>query len=56
VALSPACGSGVAVQARINERLGSELGDGFVAALISFGPGFVIIALVLLFSGRNVAE
>src|ERR1700712_4979071 len=50
VALSTVCGCGVAVQARINGQLGNDLGDGFVAALISFGSGLVIIALVLLVS------
>ena len=55
VALAVLCGCAVAVQSRINGQLGSDLGDGFVAALISFGSGLVIIALVALISraGRN---
>ncbi|MEJ1229893.1 MAG: DMT family transporter [Galbitalea sp.] len=44
------CGASVALQSRINGQLGSDLGDGFVAALISFGSGLVIIALVLIVS------
>jgi transporter family-2 protein len=50
VALAVLCGFGVALQTRINGQLGSDLGDGFVAALISFGSGMIIIAVVLLFS------
>ena len=44
-------GSGVlvALQSRINGQLGLQLGDGFVAALISFGSGFVILALASIF-------
>jgi transporter family-2 protein len=40
-------GSGVlvALQSRINGQLGAQLGDGFVAALISFGSGFIILLL-----------
>jgi len=49
-----ACGAGVATQSRINGQLGAELSDGYVAAVISFGSGLVILSLVLLFvkSGR----
>ena len=50
VALAVLCGCGVALQTRINGQLGSDLGDGFVAALISFGSGLVIITIVLLIS------
>jgi transporter family-2 protein len=50
VALATLCGAGVALQSRINGQLGSDLGDGFVAALISFGSGLVIISAVLLVS------
>jgi len=44
------CGAGVALQSRINGQLGTDLSDGFVAALISFGSGLVIISLVLIAS------
>ncbi len=39
----------VALQSRINGELGQQLGDGFIAALISFGSGFVILAVASLF-------
>ena len=42
-------GVGVALQSRINGELGQKLGDGFFAAVISFGSGFVILALASLF-------
>lgn len=47
VALIAAFGTGtlVAVQSRINGELGQRLGDGFLAAFISFGSGLVILAL-----------
>lgn len=50
-----ACGAGIAVQSRINGQLGAELQDGYVAAVISFGSGLVILTIVMLFvkSGRN---
>lgn len=49
------CGVGVATQSRINGALGAELEDGFVAALVSFGSGLVILSLIVLFvkSGRE---
>ena len=50
VVLAALCGAGVALQSRINGQLGSDLGDGFVAALISFGSGLVLVALVLIVS------
>jgi transporter family-2 protein len=45
-----ASGIGVALQSRINGQLGADLGDGFVAAFISFGSGFVILAIAMLFA------
>jgi bacterial/archaeal transporter family-2 protein len=55
IALATLCGGAVALQSRINGQLGSDLGDGFVAALISFGSGLIVIALVLVVSrpGRH---
>ncbi|MFF2086452.1 DMT family transporter [Nocardia sp. NPDC058176] len=38
-------GAGVAVQGRINGALGAELGDGVMAATISFGTGLVVLLL-----------
>jgi transporter family-2 protein len=42
------CGALVAAQSRINGELGHELGDGYLAAFISFGSGFVIMAVIAL--------
>ncbi|MFZ2964181.1 MAG: DMT family transporter [Rhodoglobus sp.] len=42
------CGGLVATQSRINGQLGRELGDGTLAALISFGSGFLIMIVVAL--------
>jgi len=49
--LVAAFGSGVlvALQSRINGQLGLQLGDGFVAAFISFGSGFVILVIASVF-------
>lgn len=49
------CGAGVAAQSRVNGELGARIGDGFAAALISFGVGLVLmaIALALIPSGRR---
>jgi transporter family-2 protein len=43
-------GIGVATQSRINGQLGADLGDGFVAAFLSFGSGFVILAIAVALS------
>jgi transporter family-2 protein len=50
VALVAAFGTGtlVATQSRINGELAQRLGDGFLAAFISFGSGLVILAIVSL--------
>lgn len=48
------CGALVATQSRINGELGRELDDGYAAALISFGSGFVVmIAIALLVPGTR---
>lgn len=39
----------VALQSRINGQLGGQLGDGFVAAVLSFGSGLLILAVAMLF-------
>jgi transporter family-2 protein len=44
------CGAGVALQSRINGQLGTSIGNGFVAAVFSFGSGLIIISLCLLVS------
>lgn len=40
------CGALVALQTRINGQLGLELGDGYLAAFISFGSGFLLMAII----------
>lgn len=49
------CGAGVAAQTRVNGELSLQLGDGVLAALISFGIGMIIVTIgILLFpSGRR---
>jgi transporter family-2 protein len=44
-----ACGCLVAVQSRINGELGQRLGDGFLAALISFASGLVVLFVGAIF-------
>lgn len=48
VALAGAVVVGVltAIQARMNGQLGLRLGDGFVAAVISFGSGFLVLIVL----------
>lgn len=41
-------GTLVATQSRVNGGLSQELGDGYVTAVVSFGSGLVILALVVL--------
>jgi transporter family-2 protein len=50
VALVAAFGTGtlVALQSRINGELGQRLGDGFLAAFLSFGSGLLVLALASL--------
>ncbi len=38
----------VAIQSRINGSLGAELGDGFLAALISFVAGLIVLSIAML--------
>ncbi|MGL4256062.1 MAG: DMT family transporter [Microbacterium sp.] len=46
--LAAAIGVMTAVQARINGQLGIRLNDGFVAAVVSFGSGLVILVVLSL--------
>ncbi len=50
LALVAAFGTGtlIALQTRLNGELGQRLGDGFLAAFISFGSGLVILVLASL--------
>ncbi|MFN2495595.1 MAG: DMT family transporter [Pseudonocardiaceae bacterium] len=45
-ALTVGLGMAMAVQARINGELGRQIGDGFVAALLSFLGGLVLLVLL----------
>lgn len=49
VVVAVICGGLVATQSRINGELGHQLGDGYLAAVISFGSGFVILAVMSTF-------
>ena len=52
IAGAVSCGLGIAVQSRINGQLGAELNDGYIAALVSFGSGLVILLIgMLVFKG-----
>ncbi len=55
IAATVFAGVGVATQSRINGELGVRLDDGFTAALISFGSGWVILLIVLAFSPQGRA-
>lgn len=50
IPLALLCGVGVAVQSRINGELAQELGSGSMAAMFSFGSGFVILAIIVALS------
>lgn len=47
IAAAVLCGALTAAQSRINGELAVELGDGFLAAVISFGSGLVLLAVAL---------
>lgn len=47
LAVAVACGAMTAVQSRINGELAGRLGDGFLAAFISFGSGLVLLAIAV---------
>jgi len=46
-------GAMYAVQSRLNGALGQQMGDGFAAAVISFGSGLVILSLGLILFRRG---
>jgi transporter family-2 protein len=48
VAVSIIAGIGVALQSRVNGELGLALGNGSLAALFSFGSGFILLLLALM--------
>ena len=49
-ALAIVFGAGVATQSRINGELGRQLDNGFLAALVSFGSGFLILVVAMVLS------
>lgn len=53
IAATIIAGVGVALQSRVNGELGQALGDGFTAALISFGSGWLILLGILAFSSKG---
>ena len=53
IAATIAAGVLVATQHRINGELGQQLDDGFTAALISFGSGWLILMAILAVSPRG---
>ena len=48
IACAVLCGTGVAVQTRINGELGRRLEDGYLAATISFGSGLILLCVAML--------
>jgi transporter family-2 protein len=48
VAFAVCFGALNAIQSRINGELGHQIGDGFTAAVISFGSGLVILSIAML--------
>lgn len=50
-----AAGAGLATQGRINGELGARLEHGILAALISFGIGCILLAIVLVVSPKGRA-
>jgi bacterial/archaeal transporter family-2 protein len=51
------CGALVAAQSRVNSELSQDIGNGYLAAVISFGSGFVIVAIIAVLhrkTGRGV--
>ncbi len=45
-----ACGAGIAGQSRINGQLATELGDGYIASMVSFGSGLILMFVILTIS------
>ncbi|MBO0607507.1 DMT family transporter [Myceligenerans salitolerans] len=55
VALAVVGGAAVAVQSRVNGTLAEHVGSGYLAAVISFGSGLVLLCAALLASRRGRA-
>ncbi|GAB4083391.1 DMT family transporter [Myceligenerans cantabricum] len=55
VALAVVGGAAIAVQSRVNGTLAGHVGSGYLAAVISFGSGLVLLCAALLVSRRGRA-
>lgn len=55
VVLAVVGGAGIAVQSRVNGSLADQVGSGYLAAVVSFGSGLVLLSLALLVSRRSRA-
>ncbi|MBE1875293.1 DMT family transporter [Myceligenerans pegani] len=55
VVLAVLAGAGLATQSRINGTLADHVGSGYLAAVISFGSGLVLLSAALLVSRRGRA-
>lgn len=55
VVLMIAAGGAIPLQGRVNAALGAELGDPYLAALLSFGGGLALIALIAVVTRRGRA-
>jgi transporter family-2 protein len=53
VLLAVVGGAGIAVQSRINGSLADHVGSGYLAAVVSFGSGLLLLSLALLVSRRG---
>jgi len=53
VLLAAVGGSAVALQSRVNGSLADHVGSGYLAAVVSFGSGLVLLGLALLVSRRG---
>jgi transporter family-2 protein len=55
VVLAVVGGAGIAVQSRVNGSLADHVGSGYLAAVVSFGSGLILLTLALLVSRRSRA-
>ncbi|GAB3165386.1 DMT family transporter [Myceligenerans halotolerans] len=55
VALAVLAGAGLATQSRVNGTLAGHVGSGYLAAVISFGSGLLLLGVALLVSRRGRA-
>lgn len=53
VSLAVLGGAGIALQSRVNGSLADHVGSGYLAAVVSFGSGLLLLLLALLVSRRS---